>query len=337
MIKNVATPESWPKVSVITPSFNQGEYIEATIQSVLSQDYPNLEYIVIDGGSTDQTTEILRKYSDLLNYWVSERDSGQSEAINKGLRRATGEFVAWLCSDDLYTPGALKAAVGHLLREPEACLVHGRTILFGNGRKDIEKGADEPELALRYFSVIPFPQPSSLFRRSMVEAVGLLDERLHYGMDYDLVARLALHYPIVSCQEVLSKYRLHSSSKTISQLPAFATEWARVFSRFLNSVEAPDGLIGLLREQGLYFESETPFPHHRAFSADEIRRITGHFIYNQIVIYYEVLDQARVRSLLRSLKSLDPRLFETLQLDALDFRARFLPTYLLRILRSIVR
>jgi hypothetical protein len=171
----------------------------------------------------------------------------------------------------------------------------------------------------------------------MLEEVGLLDERLHYGMDYDLIARLALHYRIISCNDLLSKYRLHSSSKTISQLPAFADEWAKVFSRFLNSVQPPAELLDILRDLGLYFEKEIPYRHDRSFSEQELRRITAHFLYNQIVIYYEVLDRPRVNALLSSLKSLDPEFFLSMGLSMVEFRARFIPTYLLRIFRSLTR
>src|SRR5688572_2633651 len=121
--------KKYPKISIITPSYNQGEYIEKTILSVLEQNYPNLEYIIIDGGSTDNSTEIIRKYADRITYWISEPDKGQSDAINKGLKLATGDIVNWLNSDDYYEPGAL-FKVAEAFNNPEVNVFAGRSHLF---------------------------------------------------------------------------------------------------------------------------------------------------------------------------------------------------------------
>ena len=134
-------PATLPKISIITPSFNQGPFLEETILSVLQQGYPNLEYIIIDGGSTDESVGIIKRYQDRLHYWVSEKDSGQSEALNKGLRRATGDIIGWLCSDDLYLPGTFEKVVRIFEQHPAAGMLHGRSILFGKGKKELIKGA----------------------------------------------------------------------------------------------------------------------------------------------------------------------------------------------------
>src|SRR5437763_884238 len=128
---------TFPKITVITPSYNQGKFLEETIVSVISQGYPNLEYMLIDGGSTDNSIDIIKKYRTYFSYWISEKDSGQSEAINKGLKKATGEIISWLNSDDLYTAGCLQHVAEHFAKHREAALVHGKTILFGDRKKEL--------------------------------------------------------------------------------------------------------------------------------------------------------------------------------------------------------
>jgi glycosyltransferase involved in cell wall biosynthesis len=227
---------SLPRISIVTPSFNQGQYLEETLKSVLSQGYSDLEYIVIDGGSTDNTLDVIKRYEqEGITYWVSEKDRGQSDAINKGLRRATGEIVTWLNSDDMFMPDALHSAARHF-QESDAALIHGQTVLFGKGFKEQLKGADEEGLESRYLAGMPYPQPSSFFRRSVLLEQGYLDETLHYGMDYDLLARIALNYPIRKVSDIFSRYRLHDESKSVSQNIEFTRDWARTFSRVLHSI-----------------------------------------------------------------------------------------------------
>ena len=223
----------WPRITVITPSFRQGHFIEATIRSVVEQSYPDIEFIVIDGGSEDGTIEVLRKYEHKITTWVSEKDSGQSAAINKGLKLATGDIITWLSSDDVYLPGALQKAATAFTNHPEAGLIHGSAELFGDGRRSKIIGNQLTNLPYRYFAGIPFPQPSSFFSRFALERGGLLDESLHFGMDYDLLLRIALQFPIVQIDELLSGYRLHPFSKTGSSQTGFAADWQKVFSRFV--------------------------------------------------------------------------------------------------------
>src|SRR5437016_2863998 len=180
-------PDDLPLVSVVTPSFNQEEYIEATIRSVLGQDYPAIEYIVVDGGSGDSTIEILKRYQGKLT-WTSEKDAGQADAINKGFARARGEIVAWLNSDDTYEPGAISAAVGYLRAHPDVAMVYGEANFIDAAGKFIGRCAHVEEFdAGRLVNYSDFiVQPASFFRRSALEAVGGLDPSLHYAMDYDL-------------------------------------------------------------------------------------------------------------------------------------------------------
>jgi len=202
-----------------------------TIRSVLDQGYPNLEYIIIDGGSTDQSVDIIRKYAGRLSYWISEPDTGQSQAINKGLRRANGEIISWLCSDDLYLPGTLNAVADFFDLHPETFLIHGQSILFGKDKQDEVVGGKFNDLSLRYHAMMPFLSLPPFSGKKFWMCRDNLDESLHFAMDFDLLQRINLHYPIASVPMVWSKYRIHSESKTQNELGGFANEWAKVFSR----------------------------------------------------------------------------------------------------------
>ena len=263
----------FPKISIITPSFNQGKYIEQTIRSVIEQHYPNLEYIIIDGGSSDNSVEIIKKYQSKITYWTSEKDTGQSHAINKGLKHATGDIVAWLCSDDLYLPGALHKVASVFHENPNTVMIHGGSILFGNGRKEIIKIADKTDLWLRYFSVIPFPQPSSFFRKKLIDEQGFLREDLHFAMDYELLIRAALHYNITSMDEIVSRYRLHKESKTVAKLESFAQEWISVFSKFIRSVEVETPYAEMLQNCDLYSIGEDKYLHTISFLQNDLKKI----------------------------------------------------------------
>lgn len=327
----------FPKITVITPSFNQAAFLEETILSVLNQNYPNLEYIIIDGGSTDGSVDILKKYEDRLTYWISEKDSGQSEAINKGLRKSTGSILCWLCSDDLYTEGALLNVAAYFENQPEVGFIHGKSILFGEGKKEILVGSDREELTLKYFTVIPFPQPSSFFRRRIIEEQGILDESLHFGMDYDLLVRIALNYPILPVEDILSRYRLHNASKTVSQLSKFSKDWICVFSRFLRSVPIDSSTIETLALHGFYVDDGKRYNHSKEFSRTELKRITSYFLYNQLVIYYELYDPKMIKKILSLLLETDPEFYKEKGLRKTALKRALIPPVLFRFIRSILR
>jgi glycosyltransferase involved in cell wall biosynthesis len=188
---------SWPRISIITPSFNQAQYLEQTIESILSQKYPNLEYIVIDGGSTDGSAEIIRRYGPHLTYWVSELDKGQTDAINKGLRRATGEILAYLNSDDYYVPGAFKAVADHFRSRPESDLIHGRCRFvdqvgtkIGEQVARIETYCEILDLWGVWWQQRQFVQPEVFWTRRIAEKIGPLRDDLHYVMDYNYWMRI---------------------------------------------------------------------------------------------------------------------------------------------------
>lgn len=210
-----------PRISVITPSFNQGEWLEATIQSVLAQNYPNLEFIVMDGGSADNSVAIIKKYTDQLAYWVSEPDGGQSAGINKGLARATGDILTWINSDDTLEPNCL-ARVVEVMCLDRPMLVHGSNRLIDEAGNTLAR----PILSKRRreFSretVIDdglVNQPGTFWNRAAQEKVGLLDESLRYVMDFEYWVRMALAgAEIVRLSDPpLATYRLASDTKTIA-------------------------------------------------------------------------------------------------------------------------
>ena len=329
--------KEYPKISVITPSYNQADFLEETILSVLNQNYPNLEYIIIDGGSTDRSVEIIKKYEKHLSYWVSEKDNGQSHAINKGLQHATGEIICWLCSDDLHVSDTLHTVAELFQLNPEIALLHGTSILFGNRRKEQITGADFKDLPLRYYAIIPFPQPSSFFKRKVIEETGMLDESLHFGMDYDLLVRIALCYPILPVNKVLSRYRLHSSSKTVSQFKNFAGDWIKVFSRFLRSVDGTEKHISFLKENDFYHEDSTKYKHLKEFNETDLRRIHSHFLFNQLVIYYEVYDRKMIHKILVLIKETDPVFYKEYNLRKVEMRKNLFPPVIVHFVRTFIR
>jgi glycosyltransferase involved in cell wall biosynthesis len=206
-----------PLVSIVTPSLNQGRFIEATIGSVLSQDYPHIEYIVVDGGSTDGTLEVLRRYGGRLQ-WISEPDGGQAQAINKGFRLTRGEIVAWLNSDDTYLPGAVSAAVEHLTTHPACAMVYGEGYLIDEQGAAIRRfPATEPFDLWKLVYVIDFIlQQTTFFRRAALDVVGYLDEDLHWGLDWDLFIRLGKRFPVNYLPREMANLREHRQAKTFS-------------------------------------------------------------------------------------------------------------------------
>ena len=222
-----------PLVSIITPSFNQARYIEATIQCVLGQDYPRIEYIIVDGGSTDGTPDVIKKYEDKLAFWVSEKDKGQTDAINKGFARAKGEILAWINSDDTYEPGALSAAVSYLAAHPDVGMVYADCNFINEEGRVIGKfGSAQTDSRLLRQGYVHIPQQTMFFRADLWRQVGPLDPSFYFAMDYDLWTRLVARAPLKYLPgQVWANFRLHTSGKTIAADDRCWPEMIRVHYR----------------------------------------------------------------------------------------------------------
>ncbi len=217
-----------PLFSIITPSFNQAGYLEETLKSVLEQDYPALEYLVVDGASTDGSVAVIERYASRLAWWVSEADSGQAEAVNKGFARARGEYVGWVNSDDLLMPGALQLAAQALADNPQLSMVFGDVISINERGETInimrygDWGLDE----LMTFHIIG--QPGVFFRRAALEQAGYLDTSYHFLLDHHLWLRLAQTGKVAYLHQPLAKARFHAQAKNIAQAARFGEEAYRI-------------------------------------------------------------------------------------------------------------
>jgi glycosyltransferase involved in cell wall biosynthesis len=222
-----------PSISIVTPSFNQAEFIERTLDSVLSQSYPNLEYIVVDGGSTDGSVEIIRKYEKYLAWWVSEPDRGQTHAINKGLMRATGDWVGWQNSDDIYLPGALKLAAQTMSSQPSCGVVAGGLhMIDSSGRLLRELRYVTPTWRSMLAEGMVIANQSSWWRRELHQTVGMLEEGLSCAFDYDWYLRLLRHTKAAYIDRALGALRMHAATKTVLMQPQHTREYQSVIERW---------------------------------------------------------------------------------------------------------
>lgn len=230
--------ENWPSIGIVTPSFNHGAFVEQTIRSVLLQGYPNLEYFVIDGGSTDQSPEIIRRYEPWISGWVSEADRGQSHAINKGFVRCSADVVNWINSDDILMPGALQAVGRAFAESPETDVVLGRCryeYLFDPASSHLDQPAPTLQRIGLLPCVNPVTQPSCFYRRKLLERDPPIDESLHYTMDYDLWSYLhhqGARWKLID--ETLSTFQFSGPNKTLTGGWNTVEEFDRVYRRYVD-------------------------------------------------------------------------------------------------------
>ncbi len=238
-----------PLVTIVTPSYNQARFLEQTIRSVLAQDYPHIEYIIVDGGSIDGSVDIIRNYEKHLAWWVSEPDKGQSHAINKGFARARGDILAWINSDDLYTPYAVREAVAFLEAHPEVGMVYADALYIDEEGYILGKfPAAQTDYRRMMRGYVHIPQATTFFRRSVYQEVGPLDDEMFYAFDYDLWVRIARKYPIRYLPRLWAYFRIHLYSKTVAGDDRCWPDMWRVYRREGGAVLSVMGVKYVIRQ-----------------------------------------------------------------------------------------
>ncbi|MCK4830610.1 glycosyltransferase, partial [bacterium] len=279
----------WPKVSIVTPSLNQGQFIEETIRSVLLQGYCDLEYIIIDGGSTDGAIEIIKKYEKWLTYWVSEKDHGQAHAINKGLKQSKGSLAAWLNSDDLYLPRALYSVSILFSAHQKVDMIYG-DIQNINEKGELIRIVSGHKLNFRKRVRWMFiPQPSCFWRANLFKKIGYLNETYNYIFDLEYWIRAAIHAQIMYSQILLANFRIHKNAKTQKNNRLIAFEGISMYENLFSDLSPNIHMLRFKRsglgywhemlafsyfEEGLYQEARHSFLKSISFRPDRLQNIT---------------------------------------------------------------
>ncbi|MBA2613910.1 MAG: glycosyltransferase [Bacteroidetes bacterium] len=326
-----------PKISIIIPTLNQGQFIEETILSILHQTYKNFEIIVVDGGSTDNTLAIIKKYETQLFKWLSEKDKGQSNAINKGLQFITGDIVTWLNSDDYYELNTLELIKNEFVSDPDLMIVHGKTNLFGNGIKRKIIGLTKNIPLHEYLPYMRFPQPSSFLKKELFATNMPVNEKLHYAMDFELIAKaILLGSKIKRMDALLSNYRLHENSKSNNEIK-FLEEWAIVVRNIFLSL-GKNFFGKKLEELKLVNTSTTAnFEIKINFSNSEVETIflqhlNLHFHYN-----YRAFNYMACEKISAFLKETYPDFYKLNNYNKYNFRRKFIPKFVFTIFRKLKR
>ncbi|WP_051203245.1 glycosyltransferase family 2 protein [Hugenholtzia roseola] len=330
------------KISIITPSYNQGAFLEKTLRSVEEQQYPFLEHIVIDGGSQDNSVEIIKKYEKNLAYWESKPDKGQSDALNKGFARATGEIITWLNSDDYLLPNALhkvaQAFQESKKQNKELDLVFGKSILFGDKMSDTISAPKSPDLAWKGLAGLPFAQPSSFFSRKHLEMVQKVDENYHYGMDYDFFVPIFLSGKYQEIDFIFSKYLYHTNSKTVMAQAKFAVDYAKIFSKVLRTLGATVA-IEKMKQVGFYSEGTDRYSvevqeKFKNLTEAAQEKLLAYHLHNLLIFYYQGLALKETQQIANFLAfKLPAYVRQNPELEQVRWRSRYLPAWLIRLLR----
>jgi len=290
------------KISIITPSFNQGQYIRQTISSVVNQDYENKEYLIIDGGSTDNTIEVIKEHSNRIQYWVSETDTGQSNAINKGLLKSCGDILAWINSDDYYEDNIFQIISDYFKQNPNIDLLYFdvNNLFPSNTRIHHHRHEYFPE---HFLTKVCLHQPGVFWRRRIMEKVGFLDENLHFVMDFDLWIRIYLNANIKYIPKIISNFRIHSESKTNNNPVQLYLEKNQVIAELFYNLQRTKYLDKL---HSLALVPDSTFKNYsvsKKLSEKEIHQVYTRHIINNAFLYFRMNNFAQSKKILDELSN----------------------------------
>jgi glycosyltransferase involved in cell wall biosynthesis len=327
-----------PKITLITPSYNQAAYLEQTLDSVLSQGYPNLEYFVLDGGSKDKSAAIIKKYEKHLSYWVSEPDKGQSDAINKGLQRASGEIINWLNSDDYYQKDTLFKVADSFQAHPDAQVLLGRSRLFKGIDETVSFSQGTDVYAGNLAKTIGYAridQPETFFRKTAIDKMGLLDANLHYLMDRDWWIKYLFHFGLehtIEIEDILVNFRLHDDSKTVSQQGGFITESLAYYAGLaqLHGLENYSDFLMTIHQLKKYH----PISHLDIQDLSLVEKALNYYLLLKADEAYFQSQYAHAKKYLNFIKPnlLAPQ--DQALYQKLSWRIRFLPQALVKLMRK---
>lgn len=274
-----------PKITIVTPSYNQGQFIEETIDSILSQGYPNLEYIIMDGGSTDQSVDIIKKYAHHLAYWVSEPDRGQSDAIHRGIMRSTGELCNWINSDDVLAENGLKAIAEAFIDNPDVDFIHGKNGVI-NKVGELTSWFPHPmeELERRYLYSMPYGQQASFFTRRIYDEIGGVNPEIRFSMDFDLYMKIHLCGESLQIDEHIGSLRQHDETKSATLENIMHLENGRVMATLFLTYNATEYLAAF-KQQG--FIPYDVYRSTKSLSKLQLRTAYFDFIEKYFWYYYD--------------------------------------------------
>ena len=295
------------KFFIVTPSYNQGAFIQDTISSVTSS-FHYLSHHVIDGLSNDETLSILQHNSHKIEYFSSEADYGQTNALNKGFSRRAGDVCTWLNSDDYYLPTAIDRVASVFEQNPDIHVIHGSSKLVDSTNKyiGVDKGQSHG-LPHRYYAGMCFPQPSSFIRSAAFDSVYPLNEELTYGMDYELFLRLKLlGFQFHRIPSILSAYRYHNVSKTISNPLGFADDWLQIFCNFLYDEPSGHHSLSILSELGLHRTQTRSYKRATNYHQPDLNSILYYHLHYQAYFRYTASSFTLLKPIIKKMLSMNP-------------------------------
>ncbi len=324
MIPKIREDILFPKITIVTPSFNQGIFLEETILSVLNQNYPNLEYIIIDGGSSDNSINIIKKYEKHLTYWISEKDNGQSDAINKGIIMATGDIFNWLNSDDFLSPRAL-FIVAEQFKNTKISVVCGKTYHYGNGDPYISAPSTYFDYQNEKAFVPRINQPATFFKMDIIKELGPLNNNLHYCMDLEWWVKYLFlhgHQHISFREDVLVNFREHKMSKTMSQSFKFTEDKCLLLISILSKKRGIKNSFG-----DHIFDID-----FNNYSIEFLEKMSAHELLMGVIVFYGRREFKKIKIILNYLNVKYLSEAELKKLNVIKFRIKYIPVFILKLI-----